>query len=74
MKSKAVDNDVNRHLPPHLREVCSLLAAGLLRLRSRVADDLERDAALHGRERGESSLHFTARQSVHADPNERATA
>ena len=34
----------NPHLPPHLREVCALLAAGLLRLRSRTAEDLARDA------------------------------
>ena len=31
----------NPHLPPHLREVCALLAAGLLRLRSRTAEELE---------------------------------
>ena len=27
----------NTHLPPHLREVCDILARGLLRLRSRAA-------------------------------------
>jgi hypothetical protein len=47
-----------------------LLAAGLLRLRSRTAEEFARDSA----ETGESSLHFTARQSVHADPLERASA
>ena len=61
------------HLPPHLREVCQLLAAGLLRLRSRTAEDLARDGAL-GRGSGDVPLPFTAPQSVHADPLERAFA
>ena len=59
------------HLPPHLREVCALLAAGLLRLRARTAEDLARDAALHARDLGESSLHTPADQSGHATPNRR---
>ena len=58
------------HLPPHLREVCDILARGLLRLRSRTAEDFDRD---HRTSR-ESSLHFPARQSVHADPLERSSA
>ena len=58
------------HLPPHLREVCTILAAGLARLRRRTAEDLARDAALAG-ENGESSLHFTAHQSGHAVPKRR---
>ncbi len=64
----------NPHLSPHLREVCALLAAGLLRLRGRTAEDLARDAALaalHAREPGESSLHSPADQSGHATPNRR---
>jgi len=32
------DRPINAHLPPHLREVCDLLARGLLRLRSRAAE------------------------------------
>ena len=52
----------NLHLPPHLREVCALLAAGLMRLRAHSAEDLARDA-LQARVRGESSLHFRAVQS-----------
>ena len=56
-------------LPPHLREVCDILARGLLRLRSRTAEDIHRD--LGGV--GETSLHFSARQSVHADPLERSS-
>ncbi|GGC72516.1 hypothetical protein GCM10011504_57580 [Siccirubricoccus deserti] len=62
-----------RHLPPHLREVCAILATSLVRLRRRTAEDLARDAAMAG-ELGESSLHYTARQSVHAAPRERASA
>ena len=58
------------HLPPHLREVCRILAAGLVRLRRRTAEDLARDAAL-GRGSGEVPLHSTGRRSVHADPLER---
>ena len=63
----------NLHLPPHLREVCALLAAGLVRLRRRTAEELAHDAA-HGSGQAESSLHFTARQSGDADPKERPTA
>jgi hypothetical protein len=62
--------DALRHLPPHLREVCDILARGLVRLRSRTADDFDRDR----RAGGESSLHFTAHQSVHAVPLERSSA
>jgi hypothetical protein len=58
------------HLPPHLREVCDILARGLLRLRSRTAEDFARDAT----DQGESSLHFTAHQSVHVVPLERTSA
>jgi hypothetical protein len=59
-----------RHLPPHLREVCAILARGLVRLRRRTAEDLARDAAL-GRGSGEVPLHSSGRRSVHADPLER---
>ncbi len=59
-----------RHLPPHLREVCDILARGLVRLRSRAAEDFDRDR----RTGGESSLHFAAHQSVHAVPLERSPA
>ena len=57
-------------LPPHLREVCDILARGLLRLRSRTAEDFDRDLGAGG----ETSLHFTADQSVHAAPLERSSA
>ncbi len=61
----------NPHLPPHLREVCALLATGLLRLRGRTAEDLARDAALHARDLGDSPVHTPADQSGHATPNRR---
>lgn len=61
------------HLPPHLREVCDLLARGLVRLRRRTAEEFARDAD-QGRGFGDVPLHFTADQSVHADPLERASA
>jgi len=55
-----VSHRLNQHLPPHLREVCIVLARGLVRLRSHdVADDM-RD--LGGT--GESSLHFQPEPSV----------
>jgi hypothetical protein len=60
----------NLHLPPHLREVCSILAAGLLRLRSRTPVDIDRCP----QDRGESSLHFTADQSVCATRTNRRDA
>ena len=57
------------HLPPHLREVCDILARGLLRLRSRTAEAFDRDLEAAG----ESSLHYAGHQSVHADPLERSS-
>ena len=60
-------------LPPHLREVCAILAAGLLRLRRRTAEDLARDVAQAG-DPGESSLHFTGHQSVCANRTNRRPA
>lgn len=63
----------NHHLPPHLREVCSILAAGLLRLRSRAAEDLARDAE-QARGRGEVRLHSTAHQRRHANPRRKGVA
>jgi len=60
----------NAHLPPHLREVCDLLARGLLRLRSRAAEKAARDAA----DRGERLLHFSATQRVDANRTNRRPA
>ncbi len=61
------------HLPLHLREVCAILAASLVRLRRRTAEDFARGAGQAGG-RGESSLHYAAHQSGHADSGERPTA
>jgi len=65
--------DPLHHLPPHLREVCQILALGLVRLRRRTAEELARDAE-QGRGSGDVPLHFTAGQSVHAAPLERVSA
>lgn len=55
------------HLPPHLREVCMLLANGLVRLRSHNAEDIANNLGVHG----ESSLHTPANQSVCVAPKTR---
>ena len=69
----ALPPSTNQHLPPHLREVCDLLARGLLRLRSRAAEDLARDAE-QARGSGELRLHSTARQRRHANPRRKGVA
>ncbi len=63
-------NPANPHLPPHLREVCSILAAGLLRLRSRAAEEAAREAA----DQGERGLHFPAPQRLDANRTNRRPA
>jgi hypothetical protein len=60
----------NLHLPPHLREVSDLLARGLLRLRSRAAEEAARGAA----DRGERLLPFPARERLHANRTTRRDA
>ena len=60
----------NLHLPPHLREVCTLLARGLLRLRSRMAEE----AARQTDHPGDNSLRDTAHQRGHANPTSRRRA
>ncbi|GGC64345.1 hypothetical protein GCM10011504_48080 [Siccirubricoccus deserti] len=65
-----LSNPVNAHLPPHLREVCEILAAGLLRLRSRAAEEAARDAA----DWGERGLHFPPPQRLHANRTYRRPA
>ena len=60
----------NPHLPPHLREVCSILAAGLLRLRSRAAEEAARETS----DQGERGLHFPAPQRLHANRTNRKPA
>jgi hypothetical protein len=63
----------NAYPPPHLREVCVILARGLVRLRSRAAEDLARDAE-QARGRGDVRLHSTARQRRHASPARKGVA
>lgn len=58
------------HLPPHLREVCTILASGLVRLRSRTIEDIEQNCGVHG----ESSLHFRTDQSGYANPTTKGRA
>ena len=60
----------NPHLPPHLVEVCDILARGLLRLRSRTNDKSDAPPA----DQGERLLHFTADQRRHANPTKRRDA
>jgi hypothetical protein len=60
----------NPHLPPHLREVCDILARGLLRLRSRGMAEESAETA----EPRDIPLHFTAHQRRHANPKRRGTA
>lgn len=67
---KQVSAPTLNFLPVHLREISQILARGLLRLRSRTAEEFARHAA----DQGESSLHFAARQSVHANPSTRRPA
>jgi hypothetical protein len=61
---------LNPYLPPDLREVCGILARGLMRLRSRAAEEAARDAA----DRGERLLHFPAPQRLHANRTTRRDA
>ena len=60
-------------LPPHLDEVCAILARGLVRLHRHTTGELAR-----GTERtqgqGDNSLHFVPNQSGHAKPNRRRHA
>ena len=63
-------NPPNLHLPPHLREVCAILARGLARLRSRMAEEATRQAD----DPGDNSLRDTAHQRRHANPTSRRSA
>ena len=60
----------NPQLPPHLREVCDIIARGLVRLRSRGAP-LESAETTDSRD---IPLHFTAHQRRHANPKRKGTA
>jgi len=61
------------NLPSRLREVCAILALGILRLRSRMAAK-SADTPEQARERGDIRLHSTARQRVHANPKRKGVA
>ncbi len=63
----------NTHLPPHLRDVCAILAKGLVRLRSRDAEEAARDAA-EARGCGDIRLPSTAHQRLHANPRRKGLA
>ena len=57
-------------LPPHLREVCDILARGLLRLRSRAAPPVAPPKV----DTGDIRLHFQAPQRRYANPKRKGTA
>jgi hypothetical protein len=69
---RAERTPINQHLPPHLREVCDILARGLLRLRLRSrAAPPETSAPVDTRE---IRLHFQAPQRRYANPKRKGTA
>jgi hypothetical protein len=70
MPLDTVSNSPNPHLPAHLREVCDILARGLLRLRSRGMPVEDTETA----KPGDIRLHFTARQRLHANPKRKGIA
>lgn len=61
------------HLPHDLREVCAILALGILRLRSRIVAETANTPA-QAREREDIRLHSTAQQRVHANPKRKGAA
>jgi hypothetical protein len=61
------------HISPHLREVCAILAAGLVRLYRHIARTEVDDAGLLGGQ-ADISLHFQTDKSGHAFPNPRRNA
>jgi hypothetical protein len=63
-------SDPNLPLPPHLRELCAILALALVRLRRHTVAELADDGAC-ARDQGENSLHFISHQGGHANPMDR---
>ena len=63
----------NRALPPYLREVCVILAAGLVRLHRHIAQEVADDPAQVGRQ-ANISLRLETDKSGHAVPNPRRDA
>jgi hypothetical protein len=68
-----VTEAANPYLPPHLQEVCAILALGILRLRSRTAVECA-STFTEGRERGDIRLHSTAWQRLHANTKRKGVA
>lgn len=60
----------NTHLPPHLQELCSILARGLLRLRSRTTETVSSETT----GTGDFCLHSSPRQRGHANPRQQRHA
>ena len=60
----------NTHLPPHLREVCDILARGLVRLRSRATPPVAPPKV----DTGDIRLHFQAPQRRYANPKRKGAA
>jgi hypothetical protein len=61
------------HLSPHLREVCAIMAVGLVRLCGHTKAGPAEDAPRLGA-KAKNSLHFLAHQSGYANPNRRRVA
>ena len=66
----ALPPSTNSHLPPHLREVCDLLARGFLRLRSHAAEEAARAAESESAVR----LHTIPGQRRRANPRRKGVA
>ena len=60
----------NRHLPPHLQELCAILARGLLRLRRRMTETVSPETT----DVGEFRLHSVPPQRVCANRRNRRRA
>jgi hypothetical protein len=63
----------HQYLPSVLREVCAILAVGLVRLRGHTAEDWAKDVAV-ARDPQDNLLHKTTYRSDHAKPSERERA
>jgi hypothetical protein len=70
MPMPAPDSPPLHYLPPHLQEICALLARGLVRLRGDSGAEPDRDSP-QAASRAESSLHFLPHRSGHANRKNR---
>ena len=73
MRPLHLQSGPNPHLPESLQEVCAILARGILRLRSRMAEEIACDAAETG-DHGGFRLHYVPRQRGHATRTNRRDA